>query len=95
LHDLEHQKRDAEAMLYESEEEEEKVKRLNDAIDKFEEWAIKTRELLNDLAYKPTYEEKRFACQILGIHAKVWPVDAEKRYEITLVPPSIATLLCG
>ncbi len=95
LHDLERQKREAEAMLFESEEEEEKMKELNEAIDTFEAWANKTGELLTDPRYVPTYEEKRLACQILGIRAKVWPVEGEKRYEITLAHPSIVSLLCG
>lgn len=94
MHDLERQKREAEAMLFESEEEEEKIRELNEAIDKFEEWAYKAAELLHDPGFL-TYEKKRQACQILGIRVKVWPVDAEKRYEITIAPPSIVSLLCG
>jgi hypothetical protein len=95
MHDLERQKREAQAMLYESEEEEEKMQEVNEAIDKFEEWANKIQDLLTDPSYVPTYEEKRLACKILGIKVNVWPVDDEKRYEITIAPPSIVSLLCG
>lgn len=95
LHDLERQKREAEAMLYEAEEEEEKMQELNKALDTFETWAQKTREVLTDPTYVPTYEEKRLACKILGIRVTVWPMNGEKRYDITLAPPSIVSLLCG
>ena len=95
LYDLERQKREAEGMLYESEEQEVKTRELNEAIDKFETWAMGIGELLKDLAYVVDYDSKRLACQILGIKAQAWPVDAKKRYEITISPPSIMSLLCG
>ncbi len=64
-------------MLYESEEQEIKTRELNEAIDKFEAWAMGIGELLKDLAYVVDYDAKRLACKILGIKAQVWPVDAD------------------
>lgn len=95
MHDLERQKHEAEAMLYEVSEEEETMKEVNEAIDRFEVWAANVRSYFFDPEYIPTYEEKRLAIKILGVQATVWPVGGQQRYELTLAPPSIVSLLCG
>lgn len=93
LKDLERQKRDAEIMLYEEEEEEEVSAKIQAEITKFESWAYKVGPLLSDPAYHPTYEEKRLACQILGVRATVWPVGYPQRYKLEVAPPNIMQLL--
>ena len=95
MHDWERQKHEAEAMLYEVAEEEETMKEVNAAIDRFEAWAGNVRRYFVDPEYVPTYEEKRLAINILGVQATVWPVGGQKRYELTLAPPSVVSLLCG
>jgi site-specific DNA recombinase len=93
LKDLERQKRDAEKMLYEEEEEEEIRRKIQAEIDKFESWAYKVRPLLSNPDYQPTYEEKRFACQILGVRAKVWPLGYPQRCKLDIAPPNIMSLI--
>jgi site-specific DNA recombinase len=95
MHDLERQKHEAEGMLFEVVEEEEKMKEINTEIDRFEAWAKTVRQFFLDPEYVPSYDEKILAVKILGVQAKVYPVDAPKRYELTVGPPSIVSLLCG
>lgn len=93
MKDLERQKRQAEAMIYEVEEEEEVRQKIQADIDKFEDWANCVRPLLGDPTYQPTYQEKRLAIQILGIAATVYPTESPKRLKIEVGPPSIMSLI--
>lgn len=95
MHDLERQKHEAEGMLFELGEEEEKMKEVNTEIDRFEVWAKTVRQFFLDPAYVPSYDDKILAVRILGVQAKVYLMDAPKRYELTVGPPSIVSLLCG
>ena len=68
MNNLEKQKRDTEAFLYDLEDEEEELAEVEAEIIKFETWADKVRPLLSNPAYTPTYEElSGFAVRILGI----------------------------
>jgi site-specific DNA recombinase len=84
MNQLENQKRQAEAMLADLEDEEELFIQVEKELRKFEEWAEQVRPYLADLSYTPSYEELRLAVQILGIHATVYPStgDYPFRYKI-------------
>lgn len=93
MNNLEKQKRDAEALLYDLEDEEEELAE----IVKFEQWAEKVRPLLANPSYTPSYEELRLAVRILGIRVTVYPTAGEwpYRYKIDVtVPAIIAKLHC-
>ncbi len=48
----------------------------------------------SSLKEKPTYQDKREACEILGIQAIVYPVDPNKekpRYQFRMIPPEFET----
>jgi hypothetical protein len=91
MKDLERQKHDAEALIYDIEEEEEDRQLVEAEITKFEEWAEKVRPLLGNSTYEPTYEEKRLAVRILGIKASVYPAkgDFPFRVQFEVAPPAI------
>jgi site-specific DNA recombinase len=99
LNGLERQKREAEAMLLDLDEEEELKEKIAAEIERFEKWADKVRPSLTDPNYHPTYEEKRLAIRILGITATVYPVkgdhkdDYKDRVSIDVRPPDIVTLI--
>ena len=95
LKDLQKQKHDAEAMLYDIEEEEEQRDKIALEISKFEEWAYQVQGMLTDPNYQPTYEEKRLAIKIVGIRAVVWPMagNYEHRLTIDVAPPNIMSLI--
>jgi site-specific DNA recombinase len=91
MKDLETQQRQAEAMLYDLEEDEEELIELEAEIVRFETWAEHMRSLLIDQNYFPTYEEQRLAVRILGIKATVFPAigDWPFRYQIDITIPRI------
>ncbi len=70
---LEKQQREAQAMLYGIEEDDEERAELEEEIRKFEKWVEKVQPLLTDSTYVPTYEEQRLAVRILGVRAIVFP----------------------
>jgi len=92
---LEKQRREAEAMLLDVEEEDEAKAALDEELTKFETWATTVRPFLTDPSYTPTYEEQRLAARILGLQAVVYPAhgDYPYRFQISANPPSIASLL--
>ncbi|HEX6553757.1 MAG TPA: recombinase family protein [Ktedonobacteraceae bacterium] len=92
---LEKQKREAEAMLLDIEEEDETKAELDAELTKFETWATTIRPFLTDPSYVPTYEEQRLAARILGLQAVVYPLhgDYPFRFQISANPPSIVSLL--
>jgi len=73
MNDLEKQKRAAEALLYDIEEDEEERQEVEAEIARFEKWAEGVRPMLTDPTYEPTYNEKRRAIECIGIHAVVFP----------------------
>jgi hypothetical protein len=77
MQELGKQKREAEGLLYELEEDEEERAEMEDEIVKFERWAEKVRPYLADSGYTPTYEELRLAVRILGVKVIVFPTKGE------------------
>lgn len=88
---LELQKRQAEALLFDREDESEKQEKLEEEIGKFERWVEQVRPLLTDSNYVPTREELRFALRIIGIRVTVYPLSDEYpyRYSIDATIPEI------
>jgi len=86
LHNLEKQKREAEAMLYDIEEDDEERQELEEEIVRFEKWVAKVQPLLTDPTYISSYEDQRLAVRVLGIRAIVFPAtgDWPFRYKIDL-----------
>jgi site-specific DNA recombinase len=95
LKDLERQKREAEALIYDVEEEEEHRQEVEAEIVKFENWIAKVAPKLTDPTYQPTYEEMRLAVRIMGIHAVVFPTtgDYPFRVQVDAQPPRIMAKL--
>ena len=101
LKDLEQQKRKAEALIYDFEEDEEERAAIEAEIVKFENWIGKVAPKLTDPSYQPTYEEMRLAVRIMGIHAEVFPIGDEypvgdeypKRAFVDAQPPRIMNKL--
>lgn len=91
MNQLETQKRQAELMLADLEDEEEKFSQVEKEVHKFEQWAAKVRPFLTDPSYTPSYEELRLAVRILGIHVTVYPSQGNYpyRYEIEVRVPQI------
>ena len=91
MNQLENQKRQAEAMLADLEDEEELFTQVEKELRKFEAWAEQVRPYLADASYTPSYEELRLAVQILGIHVTVYPSKGEYpfRYKIEMRVPQI------
>ncbi len=91
MNELEKQKRDAEALLYDIADDEEERTEIETEITKFEEWAQTVRPLLTDPTYEPSYEEKRLAVRILGLHVTVFPTrgDFPYRYHVGVTIPAI------
>ena len=95
MKNLEKQKHDAEAMLFDIEGDEEERLLIEAEIAKFEKWAEQVRPLLTDPKYKPTYEEQRLAVRILGLKAVVFPGNGDYpfRHQISVDPPAIVSHL--
>jgi len=56
------------------------------AWENFRKWCEDIREKLDDPTHEVTYEEKRRACERLGIKVLVWRVEQKPRYQITARP---------
>jgi hypothetical protein len=86
---VERQKREAEALIYDIEEDDEERAEVEAEIVKFEKWVKKVQPLLTDPTYTPSYEEMRLAVRILGVNAKVYPTKGEWpfRYQIDIYDP--------
>jgi len=89
LTEIEKEKRDLRALLFDAEEQEEVQEKILAEVAKFEDWAYTVRPLLGDPCYEPSYEEKRLACVILGIQATIYPSTITERIQIDVAPPSI------
>lgn len=91
MHNLEKQKRDAEALLFDIEDDEEERAAIEAEIVKFEKWAEEVRPYLTDPDYLPSYEELRLAVHILGVKVIVFPTEGDYpyRYQIDVTVPEI------
>ncbi len=91
MKDLEKQKRKAEAMLYDIEEDDEERAELEKEIVKFEKWVTTVQPMLTNPEYVPSYEEKRLAVHTLGVRAIVYPTteDWPYRCDIDITVPKI------
>ncbi len=89
LAEIEKEKRDLRALLFDAEEQEEVQEKILAEVAKFEDWAYTVQPLLGDPYYEPSYEEKRLACVILGIQATIYPSSTTERIQIDVAPPSI------
>ncbi|MBO0796642.1 MAG: recombinase zinc beta ribbon domain-containing protein, partial [Ktedonobacteraceae bacterium] len=68
------------------------LEKEKEAIENFRNWCKQFREKIDDPSYTPTYDEKRRACERLGIRVQVWRNDHKPRREITALPTDIASL---
>src|SRR5450755_2325488 len=95
--DIERQKQEEQALLGDAEEMEEENEKVEEELRRFETWAAHVRPMITDESYQPTYEEKRLAIRILGIHAVITPTSwgCKHAIEITFVPPKIMDALNG
>lgn len=95
LKQLEKQKHEAEAMLYDIQDDEEERQLIEAEIVKFEQWAEKSRPYIADPTHPLSYEEQRFAIRIIGIRVTLFPErgDYPYRYKIEYAPPAIMKLL--
>lgn len=91
MNNLEVQKRQAQAMLFDLEDDEEEREKLEAEIVRFEHWAEAVRPLLTDPSYTPSWKELRIALRILGIRVTVYPTKGEWpfRYQIDVTIPEI------
>ncbi len=83
MQDIERQQREAEALLYDIEDEEEERARIEKEIVRFEQWAEAVRPKLTDPLYvqnEATYQELRLAVRILGIVVKCYPTSGDWPY---------------
>jgi site-specific DNA recombinase len=92
MNDLEKQKRAAQLLLIDVEEDDEERVELEKELVRFENWATQVRPLLTDPSYAPSYEEKRLAVRIIGITAIVYPTQGDWpfRCEVGFTAPEIA-----
>ncbi len=95
MKDLERQKVQMEALLYDADADAEERAEIEEEIAKFEKWANEVRPKLADPDYQPTYTEMRLAIRIIGIHITVLPEkgDFPYRIEVQVKPPKIVHLL--
>lgn len=97
MQELEQQKRQTEALLFDIEEAEEERATLAAELQKFDAWVENVRPFLTDLSYvaNASYEEKRLAIRILGVRATIFPVNGQwpSRYQITITVPGLSAQL--
>jgi site-specific DNA recombinase len=88
---LERRKRNAEYMLHDIDDDEEKETALEEEIQRFENWAEAVRPKLTDPTYEPTYQELRLTIRILGIRATIFPTQGDWpfRCDIAVTIPEI------
>lgn len=58
-------------------------------LDEFKTWCYDQQQLLTQPGYNPSYEEKRRACEMIGIRITVYRPDQKPRYDIDVGPPEI------
>jgi hypothetical protein len=83
MQDIERQQREAEALLYDMEDEEEERAKIEKEIVRFEKWAEEVRPKLTDPQYlqnEATYQELRLAVRILGTIVTCYPVQGDWPY---------------
>jgi hypothetical protein len=83
MQDIERQQREAEALLYDMEDEEEERAKIEKEINRFEKWAEEVRPKLTDPQYlqnEATYQELRLAVRILGIVVTCYPAHGDWPY---------------
>jgi len=94
LIDLQLKKRDLEKLHMGAASSEEKHEQLRGALERFEIWAAKQRDFLDDPDYTVTQEDKLGAIQFLGVKATIHSVEGHpKRVKLELMPPEIGRLL--
>ena len=93
MKDLERQKHEAQAMMYDIAEDEEEQEAVEEELVKFEQWVKKVQLFLTDPTYEPSYEEKRLAVRILGITATVYPASGDYpfRSQVDVTIPTIVS----
>ncbi len=91
MQELGKEKRDAEALLYEVQDDEEELEKLEAEITRFEEWANEVRPYLTDPNYQPSYDFMRLAVRILGVTAVIFPEQGDYpfRGNLYIAPPKI------
>ena len=92
---IEKEKQVLEELLIDSDIEVEHAKEVEKEIVLFEQWVNDVQPLLRNPDYEPTFKEKRMAILASGMRVLLWPVSAEKRYEIKIEQPNIMNLLEG
>jgi site-specific DNA recombinase len=78
-----------EKMLKDERLQQEAWKKEQKKLDEFVQWCHAQQELLDDPNQEFTYEEKRNACERLGLKALVWRHDHKPQYQIESLPPQI------
>jgi DNA invertase Pin-like site-specific DNA recombinase len=97
MNGLEKRKRNAEALLFDLADNDEKENDLEEEIKRFEQWAEAVRPKLADPTYEPTYQELRLAIRILGIRATIYPTQGDWPYRCSIditVPEVMKKLDC-
>jgi len=94
---LEQERRDTEGLLYVVVDEEDECSKIEKEIARFETWANRLRESLNDPSYDPTkdYEGLRLAVRILGLECVVYPTQGDWpfRMNIDITVPELANVV--
>jgi DNA invertase Pin-like site-specific DNA recombinase len=95
MNGLEKRKRNAEYLLQDMDNSDEKEAALESEIVRFEHWAEQVRPKLINLSYQPEYEELRLAIRVLGIKATIYPTQGDWpfRCDIVVTVPEIAKKL--
>jgi DNA invertase Pin-like site-specific DNA recombinase len=97
LNGLERQKRKAEYLLLDLDDDAEKEADLEKEIQRFETWAEAVRPKLADPTYEPGYQELRLAIRILGIRAIIYPTQGDWPFRCAIditVPEIMKKLDC-
>lgn len=83
---------DLEKMLKNMLSEQEEWRKTQEVLDKFTAWCNEMRDRLDDPQHEISYEEKRTACEIIGLKGLVWQHDHKPyHFVIECAPP----LLCS
>ena len=91
MNELEKSKREAEAMLYDLDDDAEEWEEIEKELAKFETWVAKVQPYLTDPTYTPSYDELRLAVRILGLRVTVFPTNGDwpYRYQIEVTVPEV------
>lgn len=87
MQDIERQQREAEALLYDMEDEEEDRATIEKEIVRFEKWAEEVRPNLTNPLYlqnEAIYSELRLAVRILGIVVRCYPVQGDWPFQFDI-----------